>query len=924
MASMHVWVQLGQVAMSKRDRSPEGEGGSTEQQEKADPSDLQAQPAAKRRKRRWDNAAADSAAAPAPVAAAAAAASAGSAAAAAASAGSTAQDVSTARQVADAKAVLAAKIKAQIAAKIAEMKVKTPALAGTTPSPLAPNALPLASANLSAFPGVRLATGLPTGFSNAAIPMKSLAQIEKEKKAWKPLILDEHGRAIDESGRLIKGTKKSTATLSVNKGPAPVNPLLSKSIKQTAGGELKQQSDYFDNRVGTPSVARVERAPRFFNFVKPGKYVRKAGTMRMKQLKRDMKNMKYEAGTTGGDQLAEWSEWVEVEIPEVEWWDLPLVANEDQYEPNTSESGLKPGAITALIHHPVPLAPVAEAPPPPPMPLMLTKKERKKLRRMRKMEKQKEIQEKTGFGLLAAAEPRLKISNMMRVLGEEAVALPSTVEAQVRKAMKVRQAEHEANNAARRLTTEQKRERLRAKLKENTSTEVHIAVFKAGDLTNPKRRFKVDVNAQQYNLSGCVAMWNDINCVVVEGGPKGIKRFKRLMLNRIKWTASELDEEVEESDEDRKDDQSKFGDVMEESDDEEEEDKQKFKANKNLPCSLVWEGVAARRNFKGFHFENCRAQPFVLLDLPEAFLWSLVTGSRGARFPGGRVRPSFLPTSRGGRPAATWRVREPPHLSPDPLFIPTPCSSLPAQKPLPSLLPPQAYRYGHVQSRKPEAATPVLDSRPDKGFLPGATAGPTLRLPAVASMCVEQAPPHEAAVLIESLPWRSRLTTGCDRVGRTPSPPGSTSWGILPQPGPVSTPFTACFVSLRGLDFSVSSTRLQALQARACLLQSRLLRPLAPSAGARYGPWSWAGEEERVSFELLSGGPGRGGRRGGNHPQGKPGTLYLLCWLRPAGAADPRLSPRARPVSCHAGGPSLPTPASALARATGAGATVSR
>lgn len=53
-----------------------------------------------------------------------------------------------------------------------------------------------------------------------------------------------------------------------------------------------------------------------------------------------------------------------------------------------------------------------------------------------------------------------------------------------------------------------------------------------------------------------------MNLVIVEGGPKAIKKFKHLMLHRIKW-------------EDEK-----------ESDDDEEEDST---SKKTVPCVLVWE-----------------------------------------------------------------------------------------------------------------------------------------------------------------------------------------------------------------------------------------------------------------------------------------------------------------------------------------------
>ena len=61
--------------------------------------------------------------------------------------------------------------------------------------------------------------------------------------------------------------------------------------------------------------------------------------------------------------------------------------------------------------------------------------------------------------------------------------------------------------------------------------------------------FKVDVNAQQFFLTGTVVLCQQpedastvngkaqkgFSLVVVEGGPKGIKKFVRLMLKRVDW-----------------------------------------------------------------------------------------------------------------------------------------------------------------------------------------------------------------------------------------------------------------------------------------------------------------------------------------------------------------------------------------------------
>ena len=71
--------------------------------------------------------------------------------------------------------------------------------------------------------------------------------------------------------------------------------------------------------------------------------------------------------------------------------------------------------------------------------VMLTKKERKKMRRQSRAEALKEQQEKIRLGLMPPPEPKVKISNLMRVLGTEAVQDPTKVEEYVRNQMAKRQ-----------------------------------------------------------------------------------------------------------------------------------------------------------------------------------------------------------------------------------------------------------------------------------------------------------------------------------------------------------------------------------------------------------------------------------------------------------------------------------------------------
>ena len=65
------------------------------------------------------------------------------------------------------------------------------------------------------------------------------------------------------------------------------------------------------------------------------------------------------------------------------------------------------------------------------------------------MNREKEKHEKQSVGLIEADAPKLKISNFMRVMADDAVAGPTQVEAMVRKQSAQRQKNHDMRNLAR-------------------------------------------------------------------------------------------------------------------------------------------------------------------------------------------------------------------------------------------------------------------------------------------------------------------------------------------------------------------------------------------------------------------------------------------------------------------------------------------
>lgn len=385
---------------------------------------------------------------------------------------------------------------------------------------------------------------------------------------WAPLILDDKGRQVDQTGKVVD-FKRDVDSLMVNKPKVEAPPEVPVVVEPP-----KPQVTYYDPRFNSkPGKERTRK--RDFSFAQPGKYVRRAQNMRQKQLTEEMKK---HAGEDDEEVIVR--SVLGDSVPSAEWWDLPLLNNESYAAPHNLD------VITSYIHVPAMLDPAAEKPLPPPQPLMLTKEERKKIRRMRKIEREREKQDLIRIGELPAPEAKVKLSTIMRVLGTEAVAGPSSVEAKVRSQMAARQKKHDQHNQERALTAQQKKEKKARKFREDTSVEVHIAVFRAGDLADNQRLYKVMKNAEQYHLTGRAIVQPDCNVVIVEGGPRGIKKYTRLMLHRIQWGNAE--------DEDGMDD----GDDSEGEDADAEAGASSGKGTHK--CTLVWKGTSDKHAFKEF------------------------------------------------------------------------------------------------------------------------------------------------------------------------------------------------------------------------------------------------------------------------------------------------------------------------------------
>ncbi|XP_073423321.1 U4/U6 small nuclear ribonucleoprotein Prp3 [Dendrobates tinctorius] len=405
----------------------------------------------------------------------------------------------------------------------------------------------------------------------------------KDQTKPTPLILDDQGRTVDATGKEIELTHRMP-TLKANIR-AVKREQFKQQLKEKPSEDLESNT-FFDPRV---SIAPAQRTKRSFKFHDKGKFEKIAQRLRTKaQLEKLQAEISQAAKKTGIQTttrlalIAPKKEIREGEIPDFEWWDSFILPNGIDLRPEALEVREEFHGITNLVEHPAQLSPPVDRDAPVTLGIYLTQKEQKKLRRQTRREAQKELQEKVRLGLMPPPEPKVRISNLMRVLGTEAIQDPTKVEAHVRAQMAKRQKAHEEANAARKLTNEQRKEKKVKKLKEDITQGVHVAVYSIRNLTNPSKKFKIEANANQLYLTGVVVLHRDVNVVVVEGGPKSQKKFKRLMLNRIKW-----DEQTSNPKADN--------------DDESDEETVK-KSNK---CSLVWEGTAKERSFGDIKFKQC-------------------------------------------------------------------------------------------------------------------------------------------------------------------------------------------------------------------------------------------------------------------------------------------------------------------------------
>ncbi|KAL8709415.1 MAG: hypothetical protein Q9220_005798 [cf. Caloplaca sp. 1 TL-2023] len=367
-----------------------------------------------------------------------------------------------------------------------------------------------------------------------------------------------HPALMGDSGQDFKSSKTSKAA-SFASTMANRNQTGSPSLQSSKAGndENKKQLDlsgppveetrnnpYFDPSLGAKTATLRSRGSKQLVFNQKGKYIQQVAALRRQAALEAMKKRIAESSRKAGidEDLDTEKAFLVSPPPEIEWWDEGLLST-PSYPPsldNYSNSGTKIDTpdtiITLYVQHPVALNPPQDPKMPPPKPMHLTSKEQAKIRRQRRMADLKEQQAKVRLGLEPPEPPKVKRSNLMRVLGEEAVKDPTAVEARVGREIAARLHKHENMNEERKLTKEQRHEKLAAQQLKDAQLGIFVSVYRIDSLANPRHRFKVDKNAKDHSLTGITVIHPKFSLVVVEGGAHSVEKYKKLMMQRIDWT----------------------------------------------------------------------------------------------------------------------------------------------------------------------------------------------------------------------------------------------------------------------------------------------------------------------------------------------------------------------------------------------------
>jgi U4/U6 small nuclear ribonucleoprotein PRP3 len=366
----------------------------------------------------------------------------------------------------------------------------------------------------------------------APAPPNSLAAMKAKLAAMaKPKVEDTQSPTPDSTA------PRFATTLGNRRSDAPK---VDAKTKAAAPQQKQEEEEELENPYYDPKAAALakKRGPRVLALNAHGKYLDQASKLRaQRRLEEIKKTLAIQARRAGLDENSERGFLVQAP-PDIEWWDEGILA-ETNYDCINDPAKVKvetdDSIITLYVQHP----PLLKAPQDQRLvqikPMYLTTKETQKLRRMRRAADLKEHQAKIRLGLEPPPPPKVKRGNMMRVMGEQAIADPTAVEMLVESQIQQRHDDHIEANEARQLTKEERHAKLVANQEKDAQKGLYMCVFKVNTLAYGKHRFQIDNNAKEHALTGITLFNPDLNLVVVEGGAHSINKYKKLMLQRIKW-----------------------------------------------------------------------------------------------------------------------------------------------------------------------------------------------------------------------------------------------------------------------------------------------------------------------------------------------------------------------------------------------------
>eukprot|EP00516_Mucochytrium_quahogii_P006270 CAMPEP_0203762934 /NCGR_PEP_ID=MMETSP0098-20131031/15702_1 /ASSEMBLY_ACC=CAM_ASM_000208 /TAXON_ID=96639 /ORGANISM=" , Strain NY0313808BC1" /LENGTH=437 /DNA_ID=CAMNT_0050657531 /DNA_START=139 /DNA_END=1449 /DNA_ORIENTATION=- len=383
--------------------------------------------------------------------------------------------------------------------------------------------------------------------------VQKVETLESAKAADEPKKAERQAKKVERNVTVAEVRKVESSVEETKKAKRFVdNPYL-KSYDQEDDGDV-----FVDSRIVKSDSSREKREKKAFQLVPQGEYIKMAELKRAREAhlafirdrrnkdsRRHFRDLLGKEQKDGGIDSSLVPKMVlrRVVVPDIEWWDKPFHADEC--------FKLERQKSYKLVEHPAEIEPLVPEAVAREIPLYLTRAERKKKRRQDRQKRQQELQDKISAGLIEPPPPKVKISNMMRVLGDDAVLDPSKLEKEVIKAIEERKLNHRMRNEANKKTPQEKYEKTLAKVAQDSKGPPVVAVYRVDDICRPaelaaQNRFKIDANAKKLHLSGCVVILPEpiqlqdgtlkrCNIVVLEGGEKRLQKMEKQMMNRIKW-----------------------------------------------------------------------------------------------------------------------------------------------------------------------------------------------------------------------------------------------------------------------------------------------------------------------------------------------------------------------------------------------------